>query len=81
MSSSSGDSDAAVDGNSKSNENVDPFPGELLRLSLPPINSMSFRLPKEVHFIAEAEMPRSETSKVKRFELEARLRGDSSSAT
>ena len=31
--------------------------------------------------IAEAEMPRSETSKVKRFELEARLRGDSSSAT
>ncbi|CAN5608586.1 long-chain fatty acid--CoA ligase [soil metagenome] len=35
----------------------------------------NYKLPKEVHFIAEAEMPRSETSKVKRFELEARLKG------
>ena len=35
----------------------------------------NYKLPKEVHFIGEAEMPRSETSKVKRFELEARLKG------
>ena len=35
----------------------------------------NYKLPKEVHFIREAEMPRSETSKVKRFELEARLKG------
>ena len=35
----------------------------------------NYKLPKEVHFIQEAEMPRSETSKVKRFELEARLKG------
>ena len=34
----------------------------------------NYKLPKEVHFIKEAEMPRSETSKVKRFELEARLK-------
>lgn len=34
-----------------------------------------YKLPKEVHFIAAADMPRSETSKVKRFELEQRLRG------
>ena len=34
----------------------------------------NYKLPKEVHFIPEAEMPRSETSKVKRFELEARLK-------
>ena len=34
----------------------------------------NYKLPKEVHFIAEADMPRSETSKVKRFELEARLK-------
>ena len=34
----------------------------------------NYKLPKEVHFITEAEMPRSETSKVKRFELEARLK-------
>lgn len=33
-----------------------------------------YKLPKEVHFIAEAEMPRSETSKIKRHELEARLK-------
>jgi fatty-acyl-CoA synthase len=36
----------------------------------------NYKLPKEVHFIAETEMPRSETSKVKRFELEARLKGE-----
>ena len=35
----------------------------------------NYKLPKEVHFIEEAQMPRSETSKVKRFELEARLKG------
>ena len=35
----------------------------------------NYKLPKEVHFISEAEMPRSETSKVKRHELEARLKG------
>ena len=34
----------------------------------------NYKLPKEVHFILEADMPRSETSKVKRFELEARLK-------
>jgi len=33
-----------------------------------------YKLPKEVHFIAEADMPRSETSKIKRHELEARLK-------
>jgi fatty-acyl-CoA synthase len=33
----------------------------------------SYKLPREVHFIGEADMPRSETSKVKRFELEKRL--------
>ena len=33
----------------------------------------NYKLPKEVHFIAEAEVPRSETGKVKRFVLEARL--------
>ena len=37
----------------------------------------NYKLPKEVHFIGETEMPRSETSKVKRFELEARLKGGS----
>jgi fatty-acyl-CoA synthase len=36
----------------------------------------NYKLPKEVHFIDEGDMPRSETGKVKRFELEARLRGD-----
>jgi fatty-acyl-CoA synthase len=36
----------------------------------------NYKLPKEVHFIAEGDMPRSETGKVKRFELETRLRGD-----
>ena len=40
----------------------------------------NYKLPKEVHFIAEAEMPRSETSKIKRFELEARLKAMASIA-
>ncbi len=34
----------------------------------------NYKLPKAVHFISEADMPRSETGKVKRFELEARLK-------
>ncbi len=33
----------------------------------------NYKLPKAVHFIADADMPRSETSKIKRFELELRL--------
>ena len=40
----------------------------------------NYKLPKEVHFITEAEMPRSETSKIKRFELEARLKAMASTA-
>ena len=40
----------------------------------------NYKLPKEVHFISEAEMPRSETSKIKRFELEARLKAMASMA-
>ena len=40
----------------------------------------NYKLPKEVHFISEAEMPRSETSKIKRFELEARLKAMASIA-
>lgn len=34
----------------------------------------NYKLPKDVYFIAEADMPRSETSKIKRHELEARLK-------
>lgn len=33
-----------------------------------------YKVPKEVFFILDEDMPRSETSKVKRFELEKRLR-------
>jgi len=32
-----------------------------------------YKIPKEVYFIGDEEMPRSETAKVKRFELEKRL--------
>ncbi len=41
----------------------------------------SYKLPKEVHFISEADMPRSETSKIKRHELEKRLRVNGGAAT
>ena len=40
----------------------------------------NYKLPKAVHFIEEADMPRSETSKIKRFELEARLKSEAGSA-
>ena len=40
----------------------------------------NYKLPKEVHFLAEADVPRSETSKVKRHELEARLKAASGTA-
>jgi acyl-CoA synthetase (AMP-forming)/AMP-acid ligase II len=33
----------------------------------------NYKLPKEVRFVAEAELPRSTTGKIKRHELEARL--------
>lgn len=36
----------------------------------------NYKLPKEVLFIDESDMPRSETGKAKRFELEKRLRND-----
>ncbi|CAN5521681.1 long-chain fatty acid--CoA ligase [soil metagenome] len=39
-----------------------------------------YKVPKEVHFIGEDEMPRSETSKVKRFELEKRLVANTANA-
>jgi acyl-CoA synthetase (AMP-forming)/AMP-acid ligase II len=32
-----------------------------------------YKLPKQVHFIADSDMPRSETGKIKRFELEKLL--------
>ncbi len=37
-----------------------------------------YKLPKAVHFILESEMPRSETGKVKRFELEKRALSEAS---
>jgi acyl-coenzyme A synthetase/AMP-(fatty) acid ligase len=33
----------------------------------------SYKLPKSVRFLAEAELPRSTTGKIMRHELEARL--------
>lgn len=36
-------------------------------------NIASYKLPKSVHFISAAEIPRSETGKIKRHELEKRL--------
>ena len=40
----------------------------------------NYKLPKEVYFIAESDMPRSETDKVKRFDLEKRLSADADSS-
>jgi fatty-acyl-CoA synthase len=34
----------------------------------------NYKLPKAVHFLAESELPRSTTGKIKRHELEARLK-------
>ena len=36
----------------------------------------NYKLPKEVHFIAAADIPRTDTGKLKRLELEARLKLD-----
>jgi acyl-CoA synthetase (AMP-forming)/AMP-acid ligase II len=36
----------------------------------------NYKLPKDVRFLAEAELPRSTTGKIKRHELEARLKGE-----
>ena len=33
-----------------------------------------YKLPKEVHFIAAVDLPRTDTGKLKRLELEARLK-------
>ena len=35
----------------------------------------NYKLPKEIRFLAESELPRSTTGKIKRHELEARLKG------
>jgi acyl-CoA synthetase (AMP-forming)/AMP-acid ligase II len=40
----------------------------------------NYKLPKAVHFISDDEMPRNDTSKVKRHELEARLRAQADTA-
>ncbi len=40
----------------------------------------NYKLPKEVRFLKEAELPRSTTGKIKRHELEARLREERSMA-
>ena len=36
-----------------------------------------YKLPKEVRLVTQADLPRNASGKVKRFELETRLRGDS----
>lgn len=38
----------------------------------------NYKLPKEIRFLAESELPRSTTGKIKRHELEARLKGAAS---
>ena len=34
-----------------------------------------YKLPKEIHFVDEAELPRSTTGKIKRHDLEQRIAG------